>query len=274
MTARGMLLKIDDLWFGAAYDPAAVARVGFKVVGGGTHQSKTLMLNDLQTLWAAGPATEAEPAIVERNILGKRSAKARDVAVYRLEQLYGVASRPPLARFLAALWTRDAAAQPLLALLCALARDPSLRDASPAALDAPIGAQVRWPAFAAVYEARHPARLGAKMLKSLSQNCASTYSQAGYLRGKLAKVRIRAVPTPHSAAFAALLAELAGFGGPALLASRWLDVLDLPLEGRLRILQAAADLDLLQLRTGGDIVELSVRDRMASTLGIPTLGDV
>ena len=269
-----MRLNVDTQWFGPAHDPDMLARAGFKTVGGGAHQSKTLMLRDLQALWAANVATPMERLILEANILGKRSTRARDVALYRLDQLYGISSCPPIGVCLATIWRLDTAGQPLLALLCALARDPSLRDAAAAVLDAPIGTQVRWPSFATCYEARHPGRLGAKMLKSLSQNCASTFTQAGYLRGKLAKIRTRAIPTPYVAAFAALLAELSGFGGPALLASRWLDALDLPIEGRLRLLQAAADIGLLRLRTGGDIVEISVRDRMAATLGFPSLVDL
>jgi hypothetical protein len=153
-------LKIDDPWFGAAYEPAAAVTAGFKPDGGGTHQSKTLMLKDLRALWAVNSEMAAERAIVEDNVLGKRSTRARAVAVYRLEQLYGIASHPPIGRCLAAIWPRDPAAQPIIALLCALARDPALRDAAPAVLDAPVGAQVRWPVFAATYEARHPGRLG------------------------------------------------------------------------------------------------------------------
>jgi hypothetical protein len=38
----------------------------------------------------------------------------------------------------------------MLALLCALARDPTLRDGAAAVLDATLGERVRWPAFAAV----------------------------------------------------------------------------------------------------------------------------
>ena len=266
-------MNIDNPWFGPAQDPDLLTRAGFKTFGGGAHQSKTLMLKDLRALRAANAEIPFERLILEENVLGKRSARAREVALYRLDQLYGISSSPPIAVSLAALWRLDPAGQPLLALLCALARDPPLRDAAAAVLDAPIGAQVRWPAFSACYEVLHPGRLGPKMLKSLSQNCASTFTQAGYLHGKLAKVRIRARPTPYVAAFAALLAELSGFGGPSLLASRWLDVLDQPIDQRLQLLQAARNLGLLRLRTGGDIVELSVRDPMATILGLPSLGE-
>lgn len=267
-------MPIDDPWLGPVHNLELLTRAGFKLVGGGTHQSKTLMLADLQALWDLGDKGAAQRLIIEDNVLGKRSKRARDVALYRLNQLFGIVDQPLLTRYLAAVWHRDRASQPMLALLCALARDPSLRDAAKTVLDAPIGAPVRWPIIAAAYDGQHPGRLGAKMLKSFAQNCASTFTQSGFLRGKLAKIRIRASATPNVAAFAGLLAELAGFGGPSLLLSPWLDVLDQPVEGRVRLLQSAADMGLLRLRTGGDIVEIAVRERMASTLGLPPLGDL
>jgi len=106
------------------------------------------------------------------------------------------------------------------------------------------------------------------MLKSMSQNCASTWTQTGHLTGKVAKTRARSTPTPHVAAFAALLAEWSGFGGPALVESPWMNVTDLDHTGRIALLREAESYGLLRLRTGGGMVEIAVEDRMKSTLGI------
>ena len=265
----------DELrWFGPTSEFGRLEAAGFKIGTGGPHQSKTMMLDDLRMTFGAANAVTPEGLIIDQNILGKRTARSRQVALYRLNQLYGLTHPPPVCAALAGLWSRDISAQPLLAVLCALARDPSLRDASPAVLDAPIGTQVRWPAFGAAIEARRPGRLGTKMLKSLAQNCASTWSQAGFLRGKLAKVRVHPTPTPTVAAYAALLSEYSGFGGPALVASPWLAVTDVPIPERIVLLREADALGLLRLRTGGGIVEIVVRERMAAALGLPELGNI
>lgn len=261
-------MEVQSQWFGPTAERKMLLAAGFKMDGGGPHQSKTMMLRELCTIFAASGSACPKSLIVEQNVLGKPTARARSVALHRLNQLYGLVQSPPICALLAALWKRDVVAQPLLAVLCALARDPPLRDASVAVFGAPIGAHVQSRNFAAAIEMANPGRFGAKMLKSLAQNCASTWTQAGFLSGKLAKVRVRPTPTPAAAAYAALLAECCGFGGPALLGSAWLAVTDLPIKERIALLQDADALGFLRLRTGGGIVEIAVRERMSTTLGL------
>jgi hypothetical protein len=143
-------------------------------------------------VWLGCPADEIALARMGIRLRGGGAA------LYRLRQLYGVGESWPLWVMLRHLWDRDPVGQPILALLCALARDPTLRDGSAAVLDASLGEPVRWPAIAAAFEARLPGRLGAKMAKSLVQNAASTWTQAGFLRGAVQKHRVRAVATART----------------------------------------------------------------------------
>ena len=232
-----------------------------------------MMLAELTTLLASGGTDEPRNAIVRDNLLGKPSIRAREAALYRLRQLYGVGGAWPICAALHRLWNHDPAARPMLALLCALARDPSLRAGAAAVLDASLGEQVRWPAIAAAYETLNPSRLGEKMAKSLAQNAASTWTQAGFLKGAVRKERIRAKPTPPVAAYAALIASFCGFGGARLLECRWLDVLDLPVEDRLSLLRQAEGLRLARVRSVGDVIEIDVRRPLAEALGVSELVD-
>ena len=70
--------------------------MGIKPRGGGPHQSKTMMLEELTTLMASGRTEEPGDAIVRDNLLGKPSIRAREAALYRLRQLYGVGAGPPI----------------------------------------------------------------------------------------------------------------------------------------------------------------------------------
>ena len=167
--------------------------------------------------------------------------------------------------------SRDSRGRPMLALLCSLARDPTLRDGAKAVLDASIGELVRWPAIAAAFDTRHPGRLGEKMARSLAQNAASTWTQAGFLRGAIRKERVRAIATPAAAAYAALLAGLCGFGGMRLIESRWLDVLDRPVEDRMLLLRQAEGVGLARIRKVGDVIEIDIRGPLTRTLGVPAL---
>ena len=259
-------------WFGSAIDEATAAHAGIKLEGGGPHQSKTMMLAELNAVLSPGTPDRAADAILSDNLLGKPSIAARRAALYRLRQLYGIGDFVPVCVVLDRLWPRDPAGRPMLALLCALARDPPLRDGATAVLDALAGEPVRWPAIAAAFAARHPGRLGEKMAKSLAQNAASSWTQAGFLNGAVRKERVRARPTPAVAAYAALLAGVCGFGGRRLLECRWLDLLDCPVEDRLALLRRAEGLGLARVREVGDVLEIDVAHPIARTLEVPELG--
>ena len=258
------------LWLGSEVNLPNAARVGVKVTGGGPHQSKTMMLGDLSAL-LVDSMVDVRAAIIDENVLGKPSANARKAALKRLTELYGVGTAIPAWRILQALWHQNAAGRPMLALLSALARDPTLRDGSAAVLGAPLGAHVPSAALAGAFEAQHPGRLNAGMAASLSRNAASSWTQAGFLAGVNPKVRTRPMATPAAAAYAALLAGICGFGGARLLSSRWLDVLDRPLEDRLGLLRQAEGLGLARVRSAGDVLEIETLRPMAETLGVPDL---
>ena len=259
---------LSDGWLTASADKVRLARTGIKPRGGGPHQSKTMMLAELTTLLGSRVSDGPAEAIVQNNLLGKPSVRAREAAVYRLQQLYGICETCPICAVLHRLWERDTPGRPLLALLCALARDPSLRAGASAVLDASLGETVQWPVIASAFEARHPGRLGEKMAKSLAQNAASSWTQSGFLEGAVRKCRIRVKPTPTVAAYAALIASLCGFGGERLIECRWLDVLDRPTEERLALLRQAEGLGLARVRSVGDVLEIDVRHPMANTLRV------
>jgi hypothetical protein len=271
VTAVPPVARPADGWLLPTADRVRLARLGIKSAGGGPHQSKTMMFADLASVFASGQIENPAGAIVGNNLLGKPSSRAREAALYRLHQLYGVGGKDPIWRILQGLWSRETSERPLLALLTALARDPLLRDGASAGLDASPGEQVRWPEIATAFEAANPGRLSEKMAKSLAQNAASSWTQAGFLRGAVRKERVRSNPTPIVAAFAALLSSLCGFGGRRLLECRWMSVLDRPVEDRLALLRQAEGLGLVRVRSAGDVFEVDVNRPMADQLGVPEL---
>lgn len=248
----------DRSWFRAEINPLDLRTLGFRVSGGGAHQSKTMMLIELEMLLAAGPvsAAERQRLVLEENILGKGSAAAKQSVLRQITNLYELGSPRPAPAGLVTLWEVEREARPMLALLCALARDPLLRDSAGPVLSASLGAQVSWANIAATLAGLHPVRFSPAMLKSLAQNCASSWTQSGHLKGHRDKRRVRAKATPVAAAYAALLASLAGFGGPALIASPWMEVLDLSINERLEQLRRAEAQGLLRVRAAGDVVEV------------------
>ncbi len=261
--------SVESPWFAPGADVAGVGDAGLRISGGGGHQSKTLMLHELSLLLSEAESrglVAAIAAVSTENLFGKASGAAGGSALANLTKLYGIKAPPPITRALIRLWKVDAASRPILALLCALARDPLLRDTAEVVLRASVGAPLRWPAIAEELERRHPGRVSPAMLKSLSQNCASSWTQSGHVTGRVAKARSHAKATPETAAFAALIAQYAGFGGPALLSSPWMVVLDAPQEERLGLLRRAQGRGLVRVRHAGAVFELKTSPELVDDL--------
>jgi hypothetical protein len=190
-----------------------------------------------------------------------------------LSSLYGLSTVPPLTKAFFKIVKNDAENQPLLALLIALSRDPLLRDSAGPIANGAVGASVQWPSFAEKFNALYPGRFSEKMIRSLSQNCASTWTQTGHLQGKK-KQRRKVHPSATVAALAALIATVCGFSGPAILSSAWFRVLDLNSDSAMDALRSAEAHGMARVRAAGDVIEISVRQQLAATLGVPELEHV
>jgi hypothetical protein len=263
-------------WFAAYARVGCAETIGFRSAPGGVHLSKTMMLAELTAVLDRFPNNDAaavERSVVVDNLLGKPTGTARRLALARLNTLYGILTPRPIQFVALRLWPRNAMGRPLLALLCALAREPLLRQSAQPVLDAPPGVSVRWPDLAAAIAIEYPDRYSPKMMKSLAQNCVSSWTQSGHLRGRVNKRRCLAEPSAETAAFAALLGTLSGFGGPALLRSPWMRLLDRPEADLLSLLRRAESAGLVRVRAGGGVVQIDVRRPMAQVLEVPNLVD-
>ncbi len=261
------------VWIGPKASATGIEKFGVRLNGGGPHQSKTMMLAELKALLSTRDRTPValKQAVIDDNILGKATANTRALTYRHIAALYGLNTQPILTRAFFSLWRACPENWPLLALLVALARDPLLRDTGRVVTEGAVGSRIQRPAFEDVLLAKHPGRFSSSMMRSLSQNCASTWTQSGHLVGPVRKVRQRVTPTPQVVALAALLATVCGFGGPAMLSSGWMKVLDLSADQALDLLRKAEGQGLARVRSAGDVTEISVRPQMASTLGVAEL---
>jgi len=253
--------------------PDAAAAFGFRLIGGGAHQSKTMMFEELGLLFGAGARTPAELsfAAIEENVLGKNTKNSRVLTYRHMAALYGLNAQPALTKVLIGLWMNDPAGRRLNCLLVSLARDPLLRDTAEAVLSTPVGAQLRRDQVEVALNAAHPNRMSEKLIRSLAQNCNATWTQSGHLEGRAKKIRQRVFPSPSNVALAALIAGMCGFGGPSILSSLWIQVLDLTSDQALDHLRKAESLGLAKVRSAGDVTEILVRQSMATTLGVSEL---
>jgi|YNPBryunderm2012_1023409.scaffolds.fasta_scaffold01387_3 hypothetical protein len=243
--------------------PRSALAYGFANEPVGTHISRTLMLADLRRLLAACPPS-ADPAtyaaaVVDENVLLKPTVTTRRQSIRRLKELYRLDRKVILFRALRDLWDADTAAQPLLALLCAVATDPLLRCTADLLLSLPVDAEVTPQQFEAVVKESFPGRYSPASLASIGRNVASSWQQSGHLRGKLRKIRVHAVCRPPALVYALLLGALQEVQGEALFATLWCRLLDTPGHVLHSQAVAASQRGWLEYRRAGSVTEVGFR---------------
>lgn len=248
----------------ATEHPDALLRFGFKFGKGGAHAARTMMLAELQHLLEALPEdaqrADYRAAVVDSNVLDKPTLKARKLTFEHLCDLYALDPNVCLFRVLRRLWHGDAPSQPVLALSMALARDALLRISAPLVLDARPGVHLSRDQMAERFAAWGEDRFSATSVEAIAQRVNGTWTQAGYLRGHVTKVRSAPVITPVNIAFALFLGYLDGRLARRLFTSDWVRVLDLPEERLIELTQAAAQRGLLVFRRTGTVVEVRFLD--------------
>jgi hypothetical protein len=239
---------------------ADLAALGFRVADSGPHTSKTLMLRELEALLAEvpvdAPAKTYRAAIVEENVLGKRTLSTRKETASRLTALHGLDPSKPLFRVLRRLWDVEPAARPQLALLNGLARDPLLMATRAQVMGMAAGELLQRSELVAAVQGFTHHRLSPKVLDAVARNAASSWTQSGHLKGKVKKLRQPLRPQPEALALAMWLGFASGKRGKALLSSPWASVLDCTASGLLELAEQAKRLGLLKLSHGAGVVAI------------------
>ncbi len=240
------------------------SRFGFRDGDRGTHSSRTLMLRELDLLLDATQpeATIADyrGAVVEDNVLGKRTHTTREHTTRKLKALYGLDPSIPVFRAMRRLWDVDPEGRPLLALLCAFARDPLLRMTASVVLDAEIGSEVTSEDVEELLHGEAPGRFSESSERSIARNVMSTWTQSRHLKGHRRKTRTRTTATPGSTAFALFLAYLEGRRAQRLYTAIWAGLLDAPEARLLDFTRIASRRGWLDFRSVGSVIEVRFPD--------------
>ena len=229
----------------------------------GTHTSKTMMLGELTRLLAASPPetgyAELRRLVVDANVTLKATAVTRRDTFNRLAQLYALRPEKVVYRALRDLWEANVEERPVIAILCALARDPLLRATAPVVLDAAEGDSVTPLMLEAAVESAYPGRYSPAVRASTGRNTISSWAQSGHLVGRRTKTRVRLHPGPAATAYALLLGYLCGDRGVALLDTFWAGVLDTTLTAVDGLAFAAHQRGWLDYRRIGSVAEIDFR---------------
>ena len=243
--------------------PAQSNEHGFVNEPVGAHSSRTMMLAELRLLLAAcqqsASLEEYRSAIIDENVLLKQTVATRKATFRWLQEFYALDRKIFLFRALRDLWDDDIQAQPLLALLSTVARDPLIKSTTERILAIPVGETVTREMLMDAVNVSFPDRYSPKTLKSTGQNIISCWQQAGLLSGKLHKVRVKAESRPSSVAYALLLGYLSGARGEALFRTLWCRLLDAPANILHEQAFAASQRGWIEYRHMGDVTEVGFR---------------
>lgn len=246
-------------------DTDSATKFGFRIGAKGTHTSRTMMLKELYSVFEAVPAQASRAAfsdaIIERNCLGKRTVSTRRLSSQRLSELYALDPDVAIYRVLRHVWEQDTAGRPLLALLCAIARDPLLSATAAPVLSLPVGAELQRSQLEAALREVTEDRLSDATIEKVIRNTSSSWAQAGNLVGRTFKKRELVRATPAAVAFGLWLGHAVGFRGAQLFSSGWIATLDCTPAKAKDLAIEAKRIGIIDLRMSGDVVDL-VLDRL------------
>ncbi len=235
-------------------------KFGFKFGQAGAHTSRTIMLSELELLFASFPQdvtrNDYHAAILNENVLGKRTSKTRELTYRDLVSLYSLDTSFALFRAFRRLWEFDADSRPVLACQLALVRDPLLRRSYKKIQSLEVGELHSREAMEAYMAEQYPERYSAGSLKSLSSNINASWTHAGFLRGRSKKYRDEPVIRPANVAFALFVAYLQGATGNRLFISEWLKVLERREEELLELAVFASHAGLITFKHASEIIEV------------------
>jgi hypothetical protein len=243
--------------------PADALAYGFSNGPGSPHSSRTMMLAELRSLLAVSPpaATQEQyrAVVVDDNALLKPTATTRRQTFVRLRELYVLDRRVLLFRALRDLWDDDGEGQPVIALLCAVARDVILRATAETILALPLGTPITWQMLELAVSQHFPDRYNATTLAAMAQHTLSSWRQSGYLGGEANKVRTIPVCRPAVVTYALLLGHLCGARGEGLFDTLWTRLLDTPQHVLHEQARAASQRGWLEYRKAGSVTEITFR---------------
>ena len=172
-------------------------------------------LRVLESVGVGPTPADYERAVLEDNVLGKDTVGITTEDAALPARALRAAPDSLLFRALGDLWNDDPAGQPLLAGLCALARDPVFRASAPAIFESEPGDEVTSADLAAAVDESFPESYSDATLAKIGRNTFSSWEQTGHLEAvaRTRKVRRRAVCTASTTAFALFLGHFEGVAG-------------------------------------------------------------
>jgi hypothetical protein len=222
------------------------------------HTSRTLMFAELARVMEFAAQDDTYLDSLNDNVTNKLTKSNQEKTNRYLTQLYGFDLNSAAFKCFKHFWQGAGEGdKPILALLYAVGNDYLLSESSSVVMSTSIGEKVTIEKLEENLDAHHPNRFSDNTRRSVAQNIASSWKQAGFITGKVKNIRTQPEVDYLVVAFALLLAYLNGDRGDFLLKSKWAKALGIG-EDKIRELAfEAAKRDLLQYQSAGEVTTIS-----------------
>ncbi len=222
------------------------------------HTSRTIMFSELASLMDHAIQDDNYLDSLSQNVINKKTNSGIKKTTGYLTALYGFDSTYPPFKALKYFWGfSDEQDKPILAFLYAIGHDYLLAESIPVVMDAKLGDKVSIDKFELNIDSFYPNRFSENTRKSLAQNIASSWKQAGFITGKVKNIRTQPLISYQVVAYALFMAYLNGLRGDFLMTSQWIKALSLSDSSIRELSVEAAKRDLLQYQFAGSVTAIS-----------------
>lgn len=216
------------------------------------------MFSELEKVMAFSYETGRYLDAMNDNVFGKKSSDGIRQTKGFLKRLYNFDENNQQFAAFKYFWKiSDPNEKPLIAFVYAVNQDDLLAESVQVLQSVKPGEKATIELFEEVIEKYHPNQYSANTRRSMAQNIASSWKQAGFIEGKVKNIRTQPDVTYRVACFAFLLAYINGDRGDFIWGSIGVNALCL-YESKLRELAIeCAKKDLMQYQYAGSVTAIS-----------------
>lgn len=232
------------------------------------HTARTMMFLELSKVMDFSVEKDNYMESMNNNVFGKKSQDGIKKTSNFLTQLYGFNVTNNGFKVFKHFWLDCGLEERILiSFLFALYNDYLLQESISVVANCKSGDKVAIELFIDNIEKYHPNRFKENTLRSVAQNIASSWKQAGFITGKVKNIRTEPEITYRVVSFAMLLAFIDGLRGDFIFQNNYILSLCIS-ENKIRELAVeASKRDFMQYQYAGSVTSISF-DSLLNKIGI------
>lgn len=225
------------------------------------HTGRTIMFKELQKVMDHGLDNDNYVDAIKQNVFNKATKSGVSFTSQFLKRLYDFDVSLPAFKAFKHFWSiANEKDKPLLAIIYAISNDYQLKNSIPVINNVEIGKKVAVESIESSIENLYPQKYTTNTLRSMAQNIASSWKQAGFITGKVKNIRTQPEINYLVVTFALLLAYISGLRGDFILKSDWVKALSLDEKTIRSLAIEAGKRDLLQYQYAGNVTSITFKN--------------